>query len=138
MWKRRGLYLGLLALAVVCCQAQTINAPSEQKQTATSPQSGQQLPVNWLYGAYVPTEAPLESQRCGSLETLCSHELHHTRHLHQNRLFYHSRSDQGCACGMATECRGFRQPAGQSIRPVPDAEFVYRHGRCNGGLGTTL
>ena len=61
MWKRRSLYLGLLALAVVGCQAQTINAPSEQKQTATSPQSGQQLPVNWLYGAYVPTEAPLES-----------------------------------------------------------------------------
>ena len=61
MWKRRSLYLGLLALAVVCCQAQTINAPSEQKQTATSPQSGQQLPVNWLYGAYVSTEAPLES-----------------------------------------------------------------------------
>jgi len=54
-------YLGLLTLAVVCCQAQTISAPSEQKQTATSPQSGQQLPVNWLYGAYVPTEAPLES-----------------------------------------------------------------------------
>jgi len=59
MWKRRSLYLALWAVAVACCQAQTINAPSAEKLTASPSESRQQLPVNWLYGAYVPTQVPL-------------------------------------------------------------------------------
>jgi len=50
------------AVVVVPCRAQSINAPSATKASpAIAPStSGQRLPVNWLYGAYIPTEVPLE------------------------------------------------------------------------------
>jgi len=39
----------------------SIDAPSATQSASTTAGllSGQQLPVNWLYGAYIPTEAPL-------------------------------------------------------------------------------
>lgn len=62
MWKRYGWKVAFFcALALACCRAQTTNAPPAEKQTGATPSaSEQQLPVNWLYGAYVPTEVPLE------------------------------------------------------------------------------
>jgi hypothetical protein len=60
---RRLCRLSTIFFAAVTCCAQDIDAPSATK--APSPQSSstseQRLPVNWLYGAYIPTEAPLES-----------------------------------------------------------------------------
>jgi len=61
---RKYCSLGTIFFAVVvapCC-AQNIDAPSatQAQSTIASSASGQQLPVNWLYGAYIPTEAPLE------------------------------------------------------------------------------
>lgn len=63
MWKPTMRGAVLLALAVSPCLAQNIDAPSTVKQStlAAAPKGPQQLPVNWLYGAYIPTEAPLES-----------------------------------------------------------------------------
>ena len=51
-----------VAVAVPSCRAQGIDAPSETQaaSAAAASPSRQQLPVNWLYGAYIPTEAPLE------------------------------------------------------------------------------
>lgn len=61
MWKQYSRKVAVFAMAIACCQAQTTNAPSGEKQTVATPSAGnQQLPVNWLYGAYVPTQAPLE------------------------------------------------------------------------------
>jgi len=61
MWTRLSLYLAFFAVTLACCQAQMVNAPSAEKQADHPSASEQQLPVNWLYGAYVPTEAPLEA-----------------------------------------------------------------------------
>ncbi len=43
-----------VAVVVVSCCAQNAAAPP------ASLTDGQKFPVNWLYGAYIPTEAPLE------------------------------------------------------------------------------
>lgn len=55
--------VGALALCAISlsCVAQNFDA-SAGKASASAEASttgGQQLPVNWLYGAYIPTEAPL-------------------------------------------------------------------------------
>jgi len=62
LWKICILALMFVALAAPPCRAQDTDAPSATKaeSVATTSRSGQQLPVNWLYGAYIPTEAPLE------------------------------------------------------------------------------
>jgi hypothetical protein len=61
MWKRYSWKIALFTVLLGCCQAQTSNAPSAEKHTAaTPPEINQPLPVNWLYGAYIPTQAALE------------------------------------------------------------------------------
>src|SRR5664279_3947605 len=47
----------LLSLGVSPCTAQENSAPLPENAPATA---SQELPVNWLYGAYVPKEVPLE------------------------------------------------------------------------------
>ena len=47
----------LFSLEASPCKAQENSAPSPEKAPATA---SQQLPVNWLYGAYLPKEIPLE------------------------------------------------------------------------------
>lgn len=51
---------GLIAFAVLsfCCSAQQTPPPANNSST---PAVNSQLPVNWLYGAYIPKEAPLVS-----------------------------------------------------------------------------
>ena len=62
LWKLCGLCTISFAVVVAPCRAQDIDAPSTTKAQSTpaSSTSGQDLPVNWLYGAYIPTEAPFE------------------------------------------------------------------------------
>lgn len=50
-----------LLLAALPGSGQTPDAPSATKTANEPPASGQQLPVNWIYGAYIPKEAPLEA-----------------------------------------------------------------------------
>jgi len=52
--------VGLIAFAALsfCCSAQETTPPAHDSST---PAVNTQLPVNWLYGAYIPKEAPLVS-----------------------------------------------------------------------------
>jgi hypothetical protein len=53
--------LPLLFAAASVCSGQHPKPLPEAPSSGHAPANGQQLPVNWLYGAYTPTEAPLES-----------------------------------------------------------------------------
>ena len=47
--------LFILFLALTSCKAQIVS----EKPSSPAPKSNEELPVNWLYGAYVPKDVPL-------------------------------------------------------------------------------
>jgi len=47
-------------LAIPSAWCQEVARPEAGPSVLTSSASGQKLPINWLYGAYIPTEVPLE------------------------------------------------------------------------------
>jgi hypothetical protein len=55
-------FVAFLGVAGLTCWAQNPQPlPDTPSAAQQHPPVGQPLPVNWLYGAYVPTEAPLQS-----------------------------------------------------------------------------
>jgi len=62
-WVLCSLTAVLLSFAAPTCRGQDGGAGSLEKPIVESVPSAtkQQLPVNWLYGAYIPKEAPLET-----------------------------------------------------------------------------
>ncbi len=54
-------FIAIVSATTVASLAQTAALLPDAPSSSHANQSNQQLPVNWLYGAYIPTEAPLRA-----------------------------------------------------------------------------
>lgn len=58
-WALYSLSTAILATSLCSAQDTPASMPEKQRSATANPVEGQEFPVNWLYGAYLPKEAPL-------------------------------------------------------------------------------
>lgn len=98
----------------------------------------QELSVNWLYGAYLPKEAPLESLSDADRWRVYLRQGYTTYGIYIKTGLFTIRPGNGFSTRMAAGPGRIREASRNALRAVPQAEVVYSGRRRVARMGAPL